>query len=308
MSVNRVSILVRARHAIPWLLATIGLVASFSAEASSGVTISGTPPTNDVAGQLYSFTPSAADTRQRRLYFRIYNKPVWASFSSSTGKLSGTPAAANIGTTSNIKIRVTDGISGASLAPFSVTVTAAPPPSASLTISGTPPTSITAGSSYSFQPVAKDSSGKAVTFSIQSKPSWASFNNTTGMLSGTPTATQDGTYSGVTINVSDGTLSANLPAFAITVTSPTTTGTATVSWIPPTQNSDGTALTNLAGYQIDYGTSASSLSHTVKVANPGQTSYNVTNLTSGTWYFTVQSYTNTGVMSALANVASKTLP
>jgi len=29
---------------------------------------------------------------------------------------------------------------------------------------------------------------------------------------------------------------------------------ATVSWIPPTTNTDGTALTDLAGYKVYYGT------------------------------------------------------
>jgi hypothetical protein len=50
------------------------------------------------------------------------------------------------------------------------------------------------------------------------------------------------------------------------------------------------------------------LTKTVQVASPGTASYTVTNLPSGTWYFAVQSYTNSGSQSALSNVTSKTIP
>jgi hypothetical protein len=92
------------------------------------------------------------------------------------------------------------------------------------------------------------------------------------------------------------------------VTPPTpTTGAATVSWVAPTQNSDGSPLTSLAGYTIYYGTSAASLTQTIKVASAGASSYVVTNLSSGTWYFAVAAYTNAGVQSNQSNVSSKTI-
>ena len=40
---------------------------------------------------------------------------------------------------------------------------------------------------------------------------------------------------------------------------PVTTGSAVVDLTPPTQNTDGSALTDLAGMRVYYGTSASSL-------------------------------------------------
>jgi hypothetical protein len=84
--------------------------------------------------------------------------------------------------------------------------------------------------------------------------------------------------------------------------------TAIVNWTPPLYNTDGTTLTDLAGYNIHYGTSSTSLTQTVKVANAGLTSYTLTNLTSGTWYFGVSSYDSTGVESAVSNAASITIP
>ena len=77
--------------------------------------------------------------------------------------------------------------------------------------------------------------------------------------------------------------------------------------MPPTENSDGSALTNLAGYTVYYGTSPSNLTQSVKVANPGLTAYTVTNLSSGTWYFAVTSYSSTGVESARTGTVSTTI-
>ena len=93
------------------------------------------------------------------------------------------------------------------------------------------------------------------------------------------------------------------------VTTPikTVDGVATLDWMPPTQNSDGTVLTNLAGYTVYYGTSPSDLSQTVKVSNPGLASYTVTGLTSGTWYFAVTSYSADGVESTRTSTVSTTI-
>ena len=89
-------------------------------------------------------------------------------------------------------------------------------------------------------------------------------------------------------------------------TPPVTTvnGVATLDWMPPTENSDGTVLTNLAGYTVYYGTSPNNLSQSVKVTNPGLTAYAVTGLSSGTWYFAVTSYSAEGVESTRSSTVS----
>jgi hypothetical protein len=84
----------------------------------------------------------------------------------------------------------------------------------------------------------------------------------------------------------------------------TSTGTATLDWMPPTQNTDGSVLTNLAGYTVYYGTSASNLTQSVKVTNPGLTAYTLSNLPSGTWYFAVTSYSSTGIESSRSGIVS----
>ncbi|MEM8983830.1 MAG: putative Ig domain-containing protein, partial [Pseudomonadota bacterium] len=85
--------------------------------------INGTPADTTNAGRPYTFTPTATDADGDTLTFSIENQPPWASFDATTGQLSGTPFAANVGTTENVTISVTDGEATASLAPFSLMVT-----------------------------------------------------------------------------------------------------------------------------------------------------------------------------------------
>lgn len=174
------------------------------------------------------------------------------------------------------------------------------------TIQGQPGSSILAGQAYSFRPTATDPNGDTLTFTAANLPDWASFNQSTGAVTGTPTGSDVGTYSGITITVSDGTATASLSAFAITVTD-VATGSATVSWTPPTQNSDGSALTNLAGYRITYGRSATVLDHSISLTNASLSSALVENLSSGTWFFAVSAVNSQGAASNASNVASKTI-
>jgi Putative Ig domain len=170
------------------------------------------------------------------------------------------------------------------------------------TISGSPSTTATVGQSYSFTPT---STGTGLTFSIQNKPSWASFNTSTGMLSGTPAMGDIGSDASITISVSNGSGSASLTAFNITVNQ-IATGSAVLSWTAPTQNTDGTSLT-LSGYKILYGTSPTALTQSVSVSNPSLTTYTVPNLSSGTWYFAIVSLDSAGSQSVPTNVASATI-
>jgi hypothetical protein len=174
------------------------------------------------------------------------------------------------------------------------------------TISGTPLTSVVFGNAYSFTPSNTDPSGAALTFNVKNAPTWATFNNATGELSGTPTAADVGTYTNITIGVSDGTTSVSLPAFQIAVTQ-IANGSATLSWVAPTENTDGTPLTNLAGYEIYYGTSVSAMTHRVQIANPGIVTYVISNLSPATWYFSVKAYTSANVQSSTSVMVSKTI-
>ena len=83
------------------------------------------------------------------------------------------------------------------------------------------------------------------------------------------------------------------------------TSTATLSWTAPTENTNGTPVTTLAGYTIQYGTSESALSQTVSINSPSTLSYTITGLTPGTWYFAVVAVAADGTQSALSGIVSK---
>jgi hypothetical protein len=172
------------------------------------------------------------------------------------------------------------------------------------TILGLPPASIRVGESYDFTPSASDPDGDKLTFSISNKPSWASFDRTSGRLSGQPQDANAGIAANVRIKVSDGQASATLASFSITVNQ-IAMGSATLSWMPPTQNADGTLLTDLSGFKIYYGRSASGQDQMIKLTNPGLTRYVIENLSPATWYFSMSSINSEGIESARSGTASK---
>jgi hypothetical protein len=175
------------------------------------------------------------------------------------------------------------------------------------TISGSPLASARVNEAYSFQPSASDPNGDALTFQISNKPAWATFDTGTGRLSGTPSTSSTGVFSGVRITVSDGRASSALAPFSISVTGSQTTGSATLSWQPPTSNTDGSPLTNLAGYMVRYGTTPDALDVQVRIDNPGLVTYVVSDLAPATWYFQVVAYNSVGVESSPSATGSKTI-
>ena len=172
------------------------------------------------------------------------------------------------------------------------------------TISGTPPRAVKVGERYSFTPAATDPNGDALRFSIASRPAWLAFDGTTGRLSGTASAADIGSFGGIVITVSDGRSSADLGPFTIDVTQ-YATGSVTLSWSPPTTNTDGSALTNLAGYRIYFGKSPASLDESITIGSPGITRYVVDNLSPATWFFAMTSFTSSGSESVRSVVRSK---
>jgi hypothetical protein len=178
-----------------------------------------------------------------------------------------------------------------------------------LTISGNPATSITEGLAYSFTPSVSGGGGNSpTTFRISNNlPSWASFNGSTGTLSGTPGIGDVGmVYSGITISADDGQQSASLAAFDITVLG-SSSGSATLSWTAPTENEDMTPLTDLARFTVYYGMAVDDYSNSKSIGNPTVTISVVENLSAGTWYFVVSAFDASGNESQKSNSVSVTI-
>ncbi|MDP9012391.1 MAG: fibronectin type III domain-containing protein [Pseudomonadota bacterium] len=88
---------------------------------------------------------------------------------------------------------------------------------------------------------------------------------------------------------------------------PITAGSATLSWTAPTENTDGSPVTDLAGYHIYYGTSASELTKVISVTGANSTSHVISGMTPGTYYFMLVAYTSAGAISGPSVVVSKTI-
>lgn len=267
--------------------------------------ISGMPASRVRAGAPYSFQPHGSDPNGLRIAWSIWNRPAWASFDAATGRLYGTPRAGAAGTTSNIVITAYDGYFRATLPAFSITVGSgvnAPP-----SIAGRPPLTVAAGSLYSFRPAASDADGDPLTFSVQNKPAWASFDARTGLLSGMPGANAVGSHANIVISVSDGHATATLPPFSIAVTQ-SAGSSATLSWVAPTLNTDGSPLADLAGFRLYYGSHAAQLDRQLTLPNPGLSTWVVSSLTPGTWYFAVAAYNALGTESVRSEVVSFAAP
>lgn len=278
--------------------------------------ISGTPPATAALNQTYDFTPTASDADNNSLSFSIVNRPAWASFSTTTGRLTGTPTAGSEGSYANIQIRVSDGFVTTALPAFSIQVPAAATASNSAAsngapvIAGVPAATITAGALYTFTPTASDPNGDPLAFSVQNLPTWATFDTGTGRVLGTPSSTDVGSFANIVVSVSDGHVATALPAFRIDVMAPavanSATGDAVLSWTPPTVNLDGTPLNDLVGYHIAYGTDPQNPTHFLTLDWAGYLWFHATQLAPGTWYFSISAYNAAG-MESPAIVASKVI-
>lgn len=84
----------------------------------------------------------------------------------------------------------------------------------------------------------------------------------------------------------------------------TSSDTVTINWTPPTENTDGTTLANLAGYRIHYGTASKRYTQAITVSNPGLARYVISSLPPGTYYFSVTAYNSAGTESPLSSEVS----
>jgi hypothetical protein len=163
------------------------------------------------------------------------------------------------------------------------------------------------GAQYAFQPTASQTTS-AVSYYITGQPSWAAFNSATGKLSGTPGQSAAGTSATVTITASNGGESASIGPFTIAVESGSgAPGSVTLNWEAPTENTNGTAATQIIGFYIYYGTSPDDLDQWVVAWGGDATSGTVPNLAPGTYYFSVAAYNWMGVESTPTGVVSTTI-
>jgi hypothetical protein len=198
------------------------------------------------------------------------------------------------------------GCSGSSGSPGPDDLSAGPSDNDAPKISGEPQTVAVTGDAYVFAPSATDDDGDLLTFSIRNKPSWASFDTTTGHLEGMPQFDDVGTYEGIVVSVSDGRGSASLPPFSIAV-SRDELGSVTLEWLPPQSNEDGSYADDLAGYVIYWGTEPGNYDEQVRIENVGLTAYVVDGLRPATYFFAATVFNSSGVESGYSNEVERSV-
>jgi hypothetical protein len=115
-----------------------------------------------------------------------------------------------------------------------------------------------------------------------------------------------GVHGNISIVVSDGKASATLTPFEIAV-SKDGSGSVSLSWTAPTQNTDGSPLRDLAGFEINWTRTNDGARGVVRISNPSVSSYVVGNLAAGNYEFTVVAVDAEGLKSAPSNKAFKAI-
>jgi hypothetical protein len=172
-------------------------------------------------------------------------------------------------------------------------------------LSGTPPEAVMAGELYLFTPGIESNSETAPAFTVTGLPDWAGFNEINGELYGTPGEADVGVYEAITIYAADDVVETSLPTFSIEVLAPgAASGAVTLSWMPPTENEDGSYLTDLAGYWLYWGNNSGTYTEWMKIEGPGLTRIVIEGLVPGSWEFAMTSFNAAGVESALSNAVT----
>ena len=191
-----------------------GQTFAISVTTNQAPVFTSTPVTGVAEGNVYSYAASASDPDTGdTLSFSLTTAPSWLSLNSSTGLLRGTPTENDVGSQTVVLV-VTDSGGLTATQAFTITVSDV---NAAPEISGNPATLVVENNAYSFTPTASDEDGDTLTFSISNAPSWSSFDTASGRLFGIPSNDDVGVTEGISISVTDGTDSASLPIFSITV-------------------------------------------------------------------------------------------
>jgi hypothetical protein len=305
-------------------------------ESNASPTISGNPATQITENSVYSFTPSASDPDGDKLTFSINKKPDWATFDRTSGTLTGTPDSSDIGLYSNIKISVSDGTNTASLAAFSINVGALQLDS----LVGFSNTSATVNEGDTVNVTITRSHGTdeaSVTYGtrgITAVSSTVGGDDYTGFAPTVVNFAKGETSKVVSVETLDNTEAESTETLELFLKSPSTGyeldtnsiltitivdndnddddeqtyGSITLSWMPPSTREDGTSLSpsEIGGYRIYMGDSEVTLSPVEDINDYSVTEYTLTNIATGSHYYSVTTYDQDGNESDFSNIIEMT--
>jgi hypothetical protein len=81
-------------------------------------------------------------------------------------------------------------------------------------------------------------------------------------------------------------------------------GIINVSWAPPLTNTDGSPLTDLAGYYVCFASAQNPSGQTIQITDPATTAISIGDLSPGTYYVTTMAYNTAGILSSPTGAVS----
>jgi len=169
---------------------------------NSAPTISSTGSVTVKSGSEYSYTLSSADSDGDSLTLSASSLPAWLSFDEAMGVLSGTPADSDVGN-HDITLTVSDGTAEITQT-FTIAVTLVDAVNTAPVINSAAIETIEVGSAYSYTLAATDADADSLAMSATTIPAWLSFDDSTGILSGTPAESDIGEHA-IILSVTDDT-------------------------------------------------------------------------------------------------------
>ncbi|QGJ71800.1 Hypothetical protein PBC10988_35090 [Planctomycetales bacterium 10988] len=206
------------------------------------------PATQAQPDAPYIYSVTVADTESSELVLEIVSAPGGMTLDPNTGELSWTPTAGDVGN-HEITLLVTDKKGATAQQTFTLSV-AAPVPNRPPRFVTPPPTSGMVNQAVFYQAEVFEPEGEAVTFTLVDGPAGATFGESSGYLSFTPTAA--GSYA-FTLEVSDPHGATAQQTFVLTVEGAPTATTPVFQSSPPTVASVGQPYLYLAFAQGEDG-------------------------------------------------------
>jgi hypothetical protein len=154
-----------------------------------------------VVGVAYTYIVVATDADDDNLTITAKVTPTWLSFDVAQGTLIGTPGVNAVGEHA-VTLSVSDGKASVEQI-FTITVSASIVDNTAPSISSVSIDNAVEGITYSYTFTATDAQNDELTMNAVTLPNWLSFDATTGILTGTPIASDLGDNL-VELNVTDG--------------------------------------------------------------------------------------------------------
>lgn len=121
------------------------------------------------------------------------------------------------------------------------------------------------------------------------------------------TATASATGGGITTTATPSPASASTPTVPAPGTNSPAVGSLSLTWAAPVTNSDGTPVSDLAGYRVYYGTASGFYTDSVTISNPATTGTTISNLPAATYYVIVRAFNSANTESLASAEVSKTI-